>query len=181
MSDEDLAGMVELLLAGGPADGAADAPHEALATFGRFVGTWDVEVTYHHPDGSSEVRPGEWRWSWILDGRAIQDVWRVPPASDGPATGYGTTVRLFDPSIGAWHVVWFGAVSRSAFVFRAAQAGDQIVMDAVVGTDEPTRWIFSEIGPDRFAWRNVSSGDGGASWRLQQEMVARRRLPAAGR
>jgi hypothetical protein len=34
----------------------ADGPHPALAEqlylFGQFVGSWDVDITYHRPDGT---------------------------------------------------------------------------------------------------------------------------------
>jgi hypothetical protein len=39
---------------------------------------------------------GELRFGWVLGGRALQDIWKVP-ASAGPAPGlrpfYGTTLR----------------------------------------------------------------------------------------
>lgn len=173
------AAMAGALLAAGP----GDDPSGRLATFGQLVGTWDVDVVYYLEDGSTETWPGEWCWAWILDGRAIQDVWRVPPRGAGSDAqdlprGFGTTVRLYDPTPDAWHVTWFGAIGRTAMRFRARDVGGEIIMEALDAVAQRTRWIFSEIGSASFRWRNVSSTDDGATWDLEQEMTARRRSPA---
>ena len=182
---------IEGLAASGPFPEHA----EKLMLFGQFVGDWDLDVVNHLPDGSRSPQPsrrgggaprlqekttkGEWHFGWVLEGRAIQDVWRVPPraeletASD-PPTGYGTTVRFYDPQIDAWHVTWNGVVTGSVFVFVARQQGDEIVMEAQ-GERELSRWIFSHIAKESFRWRAVVSTDGGTTWITEQEMVARRR------
>lgn len=36
-------------------------------------------------------------------------------------------------------------------------------------------WTFNDIQPDSFVWRGEISDDGGASYRLEQEMRCRRR------
>jgi hypothetical protein len=155
----------------------------ALATFGRFVGTWDLSVVYHHADRAPERWAGEWTWSWVLDGEAIQDVWRVPPRPNAgadqletePPRGFGTTVRLYDPDLDAWHVTWFGAVSHRPQAFLAREVDGEIVMEAEAAGPERTRWIFSEVTRDSFHWRNASSTDDGTTWVVNQEMGARRR------
>ena len=60
-------------------------------------------------DGTSLNATGEWRFGWILGGRAIQDIWIVPaprrlPAGRPRPIGYGTTVRVYDAGLKAWHV-----------------------------------------------------------------------------
>jgi hypothetical protein len=169
------------LIASGPAPGLG----AGLTMFGRFVGTWDLSVTFHHSGGRSERLAGEWTWSWVLDGCAIQDVWRVPPRSRSageepevdPPRGFGTTVRLYDPDLDAWHVTWFGAVSHRPVAFLAREVDGEIVMEAQDPGPERTRWIFSEIEPDSFRWRNASSVDDGETWVVNQEMEVRRRPP----
>jgi hypothetical protein len=56
------------------------------------------------------------------------------------------------------------------------QIGDRIVQE---GTGPDTRrlerWVFSDITPATFTWRGEASFDGGATWVLEQEMLARRR------
>jgi len=39
---------------------------------------------------------------------------------------------------------------------------------------KPSRWIFSDITPDSFRWRAVSSDDNGTTWKLREEMLAHR-------
>ena len=47
--------------------------------YGWLVGSWDLDVTRFLPDGTTRRRSGEWHVGWVLEGRAIQDVWVVPP------------------------------------------------------------------------------------------------------
>jgi len=72
-----------------------------LMTFGQFVGGWDLAAEYYDAAGTCTYR-GQWRWSfaWILDGRAIQDVWILP------GFFHGTTLRVYDPGLDAWHIIW---------------------------------------------------------------------------
>ncbi len=157
----------------------AGAPElgEASKLYGQFVGDWEVDVTNHKPDGTSETVRGEWRFGWILEGRAIQDVFRVP-ARDGPARpllAYGTTVRVPDLRRNTWTVVYFGAVTGTALQLTARKEGSEIVQEGVDGSGRPSRWIFSDMERDAFRWRAVSSPDGGHTWELEQEMSARRK------
>src|SRR5262249_52253306 len=79
---------------------------QKVRLFGQFVGSWDVEVINYKPDGSQETVPGEWHFGWVLDGRAIQDVWIAPKrslrAGNEEVGEYGATLRFYDPEIDAW-------------------------------------------------------------------------------
>ena len=58
------------------AEGPTPGMEEELATFGQFVGDWEiVEDRYLEEDGSWTKQRGELHWGWILGGRALQDVW----------------------------------------------------------------------------------------------------------
>src|SRR5262245_2385984 len=75
---------------------AADPPRELIAALeaqspnpslgdqaqalGRVVGTWDVEYTDFAKDGTATHRTGEFIVGWVMDGRAIQDLWIVNPS-----------------------------------------------------------------------------------------------------
>ena len=59
--------------------------------------------------------------------------------------------------------------------FLARSVGDEIVLAGSFEEGIRTRWIFSEITPDSFSWRAVTSKDDGENWTLLQEMKARRR------
>src|SRR5262249_47666711 len=67
----------------------AGGPHpehlEARMLYGQFVGDWVLDVTYHRTDGTSQTFAGEWHFGWILDGRAVQDVWMGPTRAERPA------------------------------------------------------------------------------------------------
>ncbi len=182
-----LAARLPGLLAEGPAPELA----EKLDTFGRLVGSWEFDVVVHRPDGRPRTGRGEWHFAWTLEGRGIQDVWIAryadSTAAGRPATGYGTTIRLYNPELDAWRVVWASARSASLTTFLARRTGDEIVMEEspADSSGERVRWIFSEIGERSFRWRAVASNDGGATWRTEQEMFARRpggrRAPDADR
>ncbi len=61
----------------------------------------------------------------------------------------------------------------------AREIGDEIVMEQARGGDL-IRWIFSAIRPESFRWRSQCSTDGGASWRVEQQVRAdRATTPAA--
>ena len=40
--------------------------------YGRFVGSWDLDVTQFPGDGSARRRKGEWHFGWVLEGRATR-------------------------------------------------------------------------------------------------------------
>src|SRR5579859_5866728 len=78
MSNTKSSGLIAVLHAGGPAPERADA----LALYGRFIGDWDADVVTYTPDGARHHGQGEIHFDWILEGRAIQDVWMIPRQED---------------------------------------------------------------------------------------------------
>jgi GNAT superfamily N-acetyltransferase len=146
---------------------------ERLRLFGQFVGSWDLEVTWHHDDGTTTVEPGEWHFGWALAGRAVADVWICPRrAADGSSPGeHGLSVRFHDEELDAWRSTWIGPARRIVrpFVARARDGG--IVLEGRFA-DVDARWSFSDITPTTFRWSNEESGDGGRTWRLVQSFAA---------
>jgi hypothetical protein len=53
---------------------------DKLMFFGKFVGDWEFDMTATKPDGSQVDGKGEWYFGWVLNGRALQDVWIFPGA-----------------------------------------------------------------------------------------------------
>lgn len=161
-----------LLVAQTPRPDLADK----LQLFGQFVGSWRLEVVNHARDGTSTTIPGEWHFGWALDGRAVADVWIAPSREHREATGqdgeWGLTVRFYDPAIDAWRSTWLGPKNGVVMPFVARPVGDEIVLEGSFQEGTATRWIFSDVAPDSFRWRNEHSEDGGRTWRLQQEMRA---------
>src|SRR5574341_1422044 len=58
---------------------AASGPHASLGdqarVWDRFIGTWDADFGFVGDDGGVRHAPGELEFGWVLDGRAIQDLW----------------------------------------------------------------------------------------------------------
>ena len=168
---------LEALGAHGP---AADRAGK-MDLYGRFVGSWELDVTQIADDGTKRRRPGEWHFGWALEGRAIQDVWIVPPRGEqrhGDAAArvnsYGTTLRVYDPDIDAWRIQWTDPVTRNFLSMIGRAQGENIVQLGTRADGALIRWSFSEITPDSFLWRGEVSAGQGASWRLNVEFTARR-------
>ena len=160
-------------------DGPARDDQQELLLFGRFIGSWDLDVCWF--DGGRVVRRerGEWHFGWILGGRAIQDVWIVPPRSDNvPDTDVyecGTSIRFYDPRLNAWRSTWHGPVQGSVRPFTANLQGTEIVLEGQELGGASIRWIFSDIESDRFAWRFETKLERSHSWATVQSFDCVRR------
>lgn len=140
-----------------------------LDLFGRFVGCWELERMIYHPDGSAgPVMHGELRVGWVLGGRAVQDVWIVPGRDhpdEGTAPGvHGTTIRFYDPDLGAWRSTWIDPPNNRVrlFIGRAVDDGIELISDEGI---EPTlRWRFRDIKPDSFTWTSERSTKDKPAW-----------------
>jgi hypothetical protein len=155
---------VELLLADGPASDRADK----MSLYGWLIGAWEMDATVHMDDGQKHTGRGEIRFAWALEGRAIQDVWVLP------GVFYGTTLRIYDPGIDAWHIIWSDPL-RQYYTRQIGRAqGADIVQVGKTDTGVATRWRFVDITPDSFRWLGERSLDDEASWQLQAEFLARR-------
>jgi hypothetical protein len=140
---------------------------EKLSLYGWLIGQWEMDAVVHLDDGTQHKGRGEIHFGWVLEGRAIQDVWILP------GIFYGTTLRVYDPNIDAWHILWSDPM-RQVYTRQIGRAhNDGIVQDGENDAGEPVRWSFTEITPNSFRWRGERSRDGGASWQLQAEFFAR--------
>jgi hypothetical protein len=124
---------------------------------------------------------GDLHFGWVLDGRAVQDVWRVPASGEAPPglrPFHGTTLRFYDPALGAWRSTWIDPLNGRVRRFIGRPEGDDIVLDGL--DDDPAeRWSFRDItpgpAPESFRWAGEVSTDGRRTWRLDEEMLIRRR------
>ena len=166
------------------ADGPSADRAGKMDLYGRFIGSWDLDVRQFADDGRERRRAGEWHFGWALEGRAIQDVWIVPPRGElrqGDATAkinsYGTTLRIYDPGADAWHIFW--SDPRNQYFSRqlGRAEGDRIVQVGADGTGSSVRWSFSRITENSFRWLGERSRDG-ADWHLEVEFLARRATAA---
>jgi hypothetical protein len=51
------------------ADGPAADRVGKMDLYGRFVGSWDLDVKHVAEDGAVLLREGEWHFGWALEGR----------------------------------------------------------------------------------------------------------------
>lgn len=150
--------------------------------FASLLGTWDLDVAFYNPDGSVKKRiPGEWHFARTLEGRAIEDVWIVPPrrlrnSLEPPPGEYGETVRFYDPKIDAWHSVWHGVVNGIVWHFIGRKVGGEVILERIDEDGRLSHWVFFDMRRDNFRWRAETSVDGGKSWRVEQEMWAERQI-----
>ncbi len=159
----------------------APTPHPSLGAdarlFDRFVGTWDSEHLIYGADGTTTRLRGEAIFGWIIDGRALQDVWITYP-DKGPSSdrSIGTSIRCFDPRSALWRVVWVHPSTGVLISLTGGAAGDRIVLHGTPGDGSELRWSFNDIRPDSFVWRGEVSRDGGKTWQLRNEQRMRRRV-----
>ena len=152
---------------------AADRAGDVDDLYGDLIGTWDVGNRYAD-EATGEWRTGTavWTFGRVLAGRAVQDVMWFTESDGSRSTG--STMRLYDPA-GHWHVVWFSPTGRVATLTGRAGAGGDIVQEGRRGDGRLVRWVFTERTGSSFRWLGHVSEDGGSTWRLEQEMLARRR------
>ncbi|PTE11923.1 hypothetical protein [Mesorhizobium helmanticense] len=157
---------------------------EKLDLYGRFVGAWTFDATRHLEDGTVLTGRGEVHFGWVLEGKAIQDVWILPARNTGAQTSlgtwtfYGTTLRVYDPGADAWHIFW--SDPRNQYFSRqlGRAEGDTIVQQGVDARGSSVRWSFFRITENSFRWLGECAHDGSADWRLEVEFLARRITPA---
>lgn len=97
----------EALHADAPASDRADK----LQLYSWLVGNWELRVVLPKDDGTRVTTRGSVHADWVLEGRAIQDVFAVP----------GPSLRFYDPHIDAWQVFWMDPL-RSVFFHMLGRA-----------------------------------------------------------
>ena len=159
---------------------STELPPAAIAVFEPLIGDWDVAVTDIESDGSRAESTGEWHFAWVLEGRAVQDVWIAPRLPDRARSTnrthnrYGTSIRFFDADLGAWRVIWINPVTHDRSDLVARCVNGSIVQQGVDSSGTYFRWTFSDITASSFTWRAEFSDDAGRSWTLDAEFRAKR-------
>ncbi len=159
---------------------AAPGPSPLLGshadTYGRLIGSWEGEV-HDFPRGAAPtVQDAEVHFAWVLEGRAVQDLWLSPPRSERTAASagrYGTTLRVFRPERGDWQVTWLNPVSGMRCELVGRREGERIVQVGL-RAERPIRWTFEELTPALFLWQGHVLEADGVTWRLEAEFRMRR-------
>ena len=153
-----------------------------LSLYAWLVGRWDLDVTTILDDGTTHHGNGEIHAGWVLQGLAIQDVWMIPRLRDrlagaeqlpGAGNWYGTTLRIYDPRLDAWHILWNDPATNFFSQQIARQEGSTIVQTGPDPRGGSMRWVFADIQPDSFEWTAERAADD-RNWRREVEIRARR-------
>lgn len=163
MSNRTSSFVGKLISAGPAADRAGK-----MGLYGWLIGDWRFDATVHKDDGGTHTGEGEIYFVWALDGRAVQDVWILP------GIFYGTTLRVYDPAIDAWHILWSDPLKQLYTRQTGRAQGADIVQLGEADNGVPLRWRFTDITPNSFRWLGERSPDNGTTWQLQADFRARR-------
>jgi len=154
---------------------------EANDVYGWLVGSWRLEVLHYKAVDVSNLRlDGEAHFGWVLEGRAIQDVWMMPGRANRTSglgetnNMFGTTLRVWDPRIQAWHIQWTNPVTGHMEKQIGRRIGEEIVQVGARADGTVTRWRFTEITANSYHWIGEALLPDGKTWRLEGEFKARR-------
>ena len=147
-----------------------------MALYAWLIGSWELMTVHRLDDGSLQNSTGEVHCDWVLDARAIQDVW-IRPRRPAPSTMYGTTLRIFDPAIDGWHIIWSDPVNQNYSRQIGRAEGDEIVQIGEELHGMKTRWRFTEITSDSFHWIGEERTSASERWRISYEHWAVRTWP----
>src|SRR5262249_13231115 len=92
------------------ASGRSPEIPEDLDVYGWLIGSWELDIRHYWVDQSTRGLKGEAHFAWVLEGRAVQDVWIMPRRQDRPpaageiCNSYGTTLLGWDAALHAWRV-----------------------------------------------------------------------------
>lgn len=155
---------------GPPADRAKD-----MELYGWLIGSWEMDTDHHLDDGTIEKSTGEIHFGWIQDGRSIQDIW-IRPKRPARSTMYGTTLRIFDPGIDGWHIIWADPINQDYSRQIGRAEGKDIVQIGEDSHGRKARWRFTEITADSFHWIGEERASESDPWRIKYEHFARRTI-----
>ena len=166
--------LAKVLHANGPSSDRA----AQMMLYGQFVGSWEGTLVYRDPEGVHRETSAEVHFGWVLEGRAVQDVWIAPSRHSRPATGHllmhGTTLRVYDPGSDIWHITWIDPVRQVFNSMTGRKVGGDIVQEYRSDDRARIQWMFTEIRPDSFHWSARASKDDGETWATRAEFFLRR-------
>ena len=140
-----------------------------------------MDAILYDANGKRETRGGEVHASWVLEGRAIQDLFIFPSRaerrSDRILAGdrYATTIRTYDRKLSAWRVTFINpAAHETSAQLIARRAGDGIEMEGTLSDGTPIRWRYLTITPASFHYTAEKLCSDGCSWQLYLELLGER-------
>jgi hypothetical protein len=145
-------------------------------------GEWDLAYIVGEGTSQETLTAGEWTFTWINNGQAVQDVLSVPYQWGEPAEGASpiqmTTIRMFNPK----RQIWEGMhIMDGAMVFFAVTKNqtNQLIEHYQQDGGPLMVWLFDELTDQSFKVVISSSSNQGASWSKAAEIWAKRRQTVA--
>lgn len=143
--------------------------------FGALIGEWNIVWNDHLEEAEPRRVKGEWIFSRVLNGTAVQDLFIVPSREERlrnqqPDAEYGTTLRIFNPKTMAWDI--FYGCAGEAIRLTARKVGEEVILTE--NTTERMRYIFSSITPSSFLWRKERM-DENNEWQVVAKVTADRK------
>jgi hypothetical protein len=149
--------------------------------FGWMIGSWEMDAVLYDANQQTRRSKGEVHASWVLEGRAIQDLFIFPRRADrrsgvrADGDRYGTTIRTYDRKLRAWRVHFINpAAQETSAQLIARRNGNNIEMEGALSDGTPVRWRYQEITPDSFHYLAERLQSDGKSWQLYLELFGRR-------
>jgi uncharacterized protein len=139
-----------------------------------LIGSWNVEAVDYLENNEILKSQGEWHFAYVLEGRAVQDVWISPKRSlrtdnlKQPRNRYGSTIRYYDNETKKWCINWFNPVSNVTNKLYGWKEGDKLIHEGKENSDI-IRWTFEDITENSFHWKGEISKDNGKTFELQAE------------
>lgn len=144
------------------------------------IGSWDALAIDYTPEGTLSTE-GEVHFQWVLDGRAIQDIWIVPKRSlrkesdSKIGNRYGTSLRMFDQKENCWKIYWMNPVTGFFCVLMGGREGENVIQTGTDNAGNLIKWSFKKIHPKSFHWVGEISKDQGISWSVTNEFLVTRK------
>jgi hypothetical protein len=143
-----------------------------------FPGEWDVAYILKAGTPDEQIIAGEWTFTWINDGQALQDVLSVPYRWQTAPKGFdqiqSTSTRLFNPKLHVWEGFH---IQDSGFVFfRSARSQDRRIVEHYQTEGGPlVVTTFSDFTATSFKVTINESTNNGASYKEVAQIWAKKR------
>ncbi len=143
--------------------------------YSKLIGEWDVIWVENEGTNNERKVKGEWLFSRILEGMAIQDMFIVPSRTERkinpqPDGEYGTTIRIYNPNTNNWDI-YYGCTGY-AFRLEGKKEGESIVHTEI--TEGKMKWVISDITENSFKWEKLICDNTGI-WNLEGLVYAKRK------
>ena len=149
--------------------------------FGFLIGQWEVDAVLYDAAGNTKKRKGEVHASWVLEGRAIQDLFIFPGRAERSqgisveSDRYATTIRTYDRKLNAWRVNFVNpAADDTSAQLIAHRKGEGIEMEGKLSNGTPIRWRYITITPTSFHYTAERMIPDGRTWQLYLELFGTR-------